>query len=249
MANIKYDFVGKHFVVTGGAQGIGFQIAKNLMQSGAKVSVWDYSAKALENARSELSDFAASVQFTQVNVADYSACTAAASQLTGAIHGLINNAGITRDKSFAKMEEVDFDTVIETNLNGVFNVTKALLGYFDSASQNKRLINIASVVALYGNFGQANYVASKAGVIGLTKTLARELARKGFTVNAVAPGFIQTQMTAAMPPEVLAQMAAKVPVGVLGSTDDIANTCLFLCSDEARYINGAVLSVDGGLVC
>ena len=162
---------------------------------------------------------------------------------------LVNNAGITRDKSFFKMSEEDFQAVIDTNLSGVFNVTKALTEKFRKDSLQKRVINIASVVALYGNFGQTNYVAAKAGVIGMTKTWARELGAKGFTVNAIAPGFTLTSMVKAMPSEVLKTMEAKVPVKRLGSTEDIANACLFLASQEASYVNGAVLSVDGGLVC
>ncbi len=249
MANIKYDFSSKHFVVTGGAQGIGFQIVRSFLESGARVTLWDFSAPALEMAKKELAQFESKLQTTQVNVADHGACLAAAGQLSSPIDGVINNAGITRDKSFAKMETSDFDAVIDTNLGGVFHVTQSLLSKFNSQSKQLRIVNISSVVALYGNFGQTNYVAAKAGVIGMTKTWARELARKGFTVNAIAPGFIETQMTKAMPAEVLAQMSAKVPLAKLGSTDDIAKTCLFLCSDEAGYINGTTISVDGGLVC
>ena len=142
----------------------------------------------------------------------------------------------------------DWNAVINTNLTGLFNVTKTLSEKFNADSKNKRIINISSVVGLYGNFGQTNYAAAKAGVIGMTKTLAKELGRKGFTVNAVAPGFIATAMTNAMPKEVLEQMAAKVPVTRLGSTADIANAVLFLSSDLASYINGTVISVDGGIV-
>ncbi|MGZ3723782.1 MAG: SDR family oxidoreductase, partial [Bdellovibrionales bacterium] len=163
------------------------------------------------------------------------------------LHVLVNNAGITRDKSLAKMTDDDFDKVINTNLTGVYNVTKALLNKFDAA-QPKRIINLASIVALYGNFGQTNYVAAKAGVIGMTKTWARELGKKGFTSNAIAPGFILTKMVAAMPKDVLDGIAAKVPANRLGETRDIANACMFLASEEASYINGAVISVDGGLV-
>jgi 3-oxoacyl-[acyl-carrier protein] reductase len=161
---------------------------------------------------------------------------------------LINNAGITRDKSFAKMGFEDWNAVINTNLTGLFNVTKSLFEKFNANSNQKRIINISSVVGLYGNFGQANYASAKSGVIGFTKTLGKELGRKGFTVNAVAPGFISTAMTQAMPKEVLEAMAAKVPTARLGSTEDIANAVLFLSSEQASYINGTTLSVDGGLV-
>ena len=161
---------------------------------------------------------------------------------------LVNNAGITRDKSFGKMLDADWDAVIQTNLTGVYNVTKGLLEKFNPQTQNKRIITISSVEGIYGNFGQANYAATKAGVIGFTKTLAKELGRKGFAVNAIAPGFIKTAMTNAMPKEVLDAMAAKVPVQRLGEVDDIANACLFLSSQQAGYINGTVISVDGGIV-
>ncbi len=245
----SYNFKNFSLVVTGGAQGIGFQITKDFLAAGAQVSVWDYSADALNIAQDELKEFSDSVSFEQVDVTKVESCHKAASHLKNPIHGLINNAGITRDKSFAKMTTEDFQSVIDTNLGGVFHVTKSLLEKFAQDSQNKRIINISSVVALYGNFGQTNYVASKAGVIGFSKTLARELSRKGFTVNAVAPGFIQTKMVEKMPQEVLKAMAEKVPVGRLGVTRDISNACMFLASAEASYINGTVLSVDGGLVC
>ncbi|MEO0336953.1 MAG: SDR family oxidoreductase, partial [Pseudomonadota bacterium] len=168
---------------------------------------------------------------------------------TGKIDVLINNAGITRDKSFKKMNLEDFQQVINTNLTGLFNVTKSFLDQelFSPDSGRNRIINMASVVALYGNFGQTNYVASKAGVIGMTKTWAKELGRKGFTSNAIAPGFIETPMTAKMPKEVLDGMVSKVPVQRMGQPEDISQTCLFLASEAAGYINGTVISVDGGV--
>jgi 3-oxoacyl-[acyl-carrier protein] reductase len=249
MAKGRYDFGGQHFVVTGGAQGIGFEIVKKFLEAGAHITLWDYSTTALELARTELESFREHLHLRKVNVADHTDCLAAASELARPIDGVINNAGITRDKSLAKMAVSDFEAVIDTNLGGVFHVTQALLSKFKTDSKHLRIVNISSVVALYGNFGQTNYVASKAGVIGMTKTWARELGRKGFTVNAIAPGFIETAMTQAMPSDVLTQMAAKVPLAKLGSPVDIARACLFLCSEDAAYINGAVLSVDGGLVC
>ena len=247
MTNLKYSFAQKNTLVTGGAQGIGFEISKLFLEAGAHVTIADYSQEALDNARRELSAYSANLQTAALNVADRKSCQALADSLPGNLHILVNNAGITRDKSFAKMTDDEFDQVIQTNLTGVYNVTKTLLGKFD-ANGPKRIINLASVVALYGNFGQTNYVAAKAGVIGMTKTWARELGKKGFTSNAIAPGFILTKMTQAMPKEVLDGIAAKVPVARLGETRDIANACLFLASDEASYINGTVLSVDGGLV-
>lgn len=246
MGQVKFQFSDRHVLVTGGAQGIGFEVAKSFLIAGAQVTIADYSEEGLKVAEKELSSFG-SIQAIRVDVTDRTSCQNLAQKLKSPLHVLVNNAGITRDKSFAKMSDADFDAVIQTNLTGVYNVTKTLLEKFDP-NQPKRIINMASVVALYGNFGQTNYVAAKAGVIGMTKTWARELGKKGFTSNAVAPGFIRTKMTEAMPEDVLKGMAAKVPLARLGETSDIANACLFLASDNAAYINGAVISVDGGLV-
>ena len=244
---IQFNLKDKVAVVTGGAQGIGFQIALQYLQAGAKVSIWDYSKDALAAAEKELADFKNQTHFAQVDVTSFESCQKTVAALPWNVDILVNNAGITRDKSFLKMGTVEWDAVINTNLSGLFYVSKSLQEKFNTSSTQKRIINISSVVGLYGNFGQTNYAAAKAGVIGMTKTLGKELGKKGFTVNAIAPGFIQTAMTTAMPKEVLEQMAAKVPVARLGATSDIANACLFLSSDEAGYINGTVISVDGGL--
>lgn len=247
--NIQFKFDGRNAVVTGGAKGIGFALTKRLLDSGAKVAVWDYSTEAIDIARKELAQFSDRLHFAQVDVRDFLSCKTAADATPFPVDILVNNAGITRDKTFKKMTTEDFEAVIETNLTGLFNVTKSLETKFEDARPNKRIINISSVVALYGNFGQTNYVAAKAGVIGLTKTWAREFSRKGFTVNAVAPGFTATDMVAAMPKEAIDGINAKIPLGRMGAPDDIANACMFLASEEAGYINGTVLSVDGGLVC
>ncbi len=248
MDNLKFSFSKTNAVVTGGAQGIGLQIATEFLQAGAQVAIWDFSEQALMEAQKTLASFKDQAVFKRVDVTQRASCAEAAQSLPWSVTVLINNAGITRDKSFAKMTGEDFDAVIQTNLTGLFNVTQALYSQFDSNHAHKRIINISSVVGLYGNFGQTNYAAAKAGVIGMTKTWAKEFGKKNFTVNAIAPGFIQTKMVQAMPAEVLNQMATKVPVSHLGETKDIANACLFLASKEAGYINGAVLSVDGGLV-
>jgi 3-oxoacyl-[acyl-carrier protein] reductase len=248
MSDLNLKFTEKMVIVTGGAQGIGFEITRSFLQAGASVCIWDYSTAALATAKAELSMYADKLQTAQVDVTNRDSVSAAAKSLTKPVDILINNAGITRDKSFAKMTTDDWDAVINTNLTGLFNVTKSVLENFNTTSQQKRIINISSVVGLYGNFGQTNYAAAKAGVIGMTKTWAKELGRKGFTVNAIAPGFIKTAMTNAMPPEVLQGMAAKVAVQRLGETRDIANAAMFLASDAAAYINGTTLSVDGGLV-
>lgn len=243
----QYNFSGKKVLVTGGAQGIGFEITKSFLVSEASVIVWDYNSETLESLKKELNNFSDRLECVQVDVSDAKSCYAAAK--TPNVDVLINNAGITRDKSFAKMTVEDFTQVINTNLTGLFNVTKSLLDQdlFTKTSTNKRIINMASVVGLFGNFGQSNYAAAKAGVIGMTKTWAKELGRKGFTVNAVAPGFISTKMTQAMPEDVLASMVDKVSVKRMGTVQDIANACMFLSSDEASYVNGTVISVDGGL--
>jgi 3-oxoacyl-[acyl-carrier protein] reductase len=254
--NIHYRFEGKGVVVTGGAQGIGLEIARQFLASGASVAIWDYSETALKAAEAELgkdAEFKSRVSLAVVDVTKMASCVSAAAKLPFTLDVLVNNAGITRDKSFVKMTEEEWSAVIDTNLTGLFNVTKSVFEKFggkfgeSGKASPKRIINLASVVALYGNFGQTNYVAAKAGVIGMTKTWAREFGRKGFTVNAIAPGFIETRMTAAMPKEVIDAMVAKVSVGRMGQTSDIAAACLFLASEEASYTNGTVLSVDGGL--
>ncbi len=244
----KYYFNGQQIVVTGGAGGIGFEIVTQFLKSGATVEVWDYSTKAMASAAELLREFEGRVKFTEVNVSEMSSCTKAAAKLSREIDVLVNNAGITRDKSFKKMSSEEWDQVIGTNLTGVFNVTKSIFDKFNSKSANKRIINISSIVAIFGNFGQSNYVACKAGVIGLTKTWAREFAKLGITVNAIAPGFIETAMTKQMPEEVIQSMAEKVPLKRMGQSLDIANACLFLASSDASYVNGVVLGVDGGLV-
>ena len=248
MATMQFRFENKKIVVTGGARGIGFEIAHQFLLSGATVNIWDQSPERLEQARIQLASFGARVLFTQVDVSSLASCETAAQTVTFDLDILVNNAGITRDKTLANLSGEDFDQVVNTNLGGVFYVTKALLAKFSAGTAPKRIINLASVVAHNGNFGQTNYVAAKAGVIGMTKTWARELARKGFTSNAIAPGFTLTPMVEAMPKKSRDRMVDKIPTGRLGQPLDIANACLFLASDEAAYVNGTVLCVDGGLV-
>lgn len=248
MSQIQFQFQNKTAVITGGAQGIGFQIALQFLQAGAQVSIWDFSEQALSTAKAELQKFAAQLHVAKVDVGNRESCAQAVTNLPWAVDILVNNAGITRDKSFVKMTADDWDAVISTDLTGLFNVTKAMQEKFNAQSTQKRIINISSVVGVYGNFGQTNYAAAKAGVIGMTKTLGKELGRKGWTVNAIAPGFIQTAMTKAMPKEAIDMMTAKVPVSRLGQTNDIANAVMFLSSEEASYINGITLHVDGGIV-
>ncbi|HEX6288222.1 MAG TPA: 3-oxoacyl-ACP reductase FabG [Herpetosiphonaceae bacterium] len=246
-------------VVTGGANGIGYATSLTFAQAGASVAVWDYNDEAGQRAVEALDGIGAQALFCKVNVAsqpDVEAAVAATLERFGRIDILINNAGITRDAQLVKVKdgevvgklsEDDFDRVIAVNLKGVFNCTQAVVPTM-IRQRYGRIVNAASVVGLYGNFGQTNYVASKSGVIGMTKVWSRELGRRGITVNAVAPGFIATEMTQGMPEHVLSAMVEHTPVGRIGQPQDIANAYLFLVSDEASFISGTVLSVDGGLI-
>ncbi len=236
-------------IITGGSAGIGKAATIKFAQEGATVIFWARNAEKGKKLEEELKAQGLNVEFDAVDTSDLQHVEEAAKRVFdkyGKIDILINNAGITNDSTFKKMTAEKWQSVIDVNLTGVFYVTKAVSPYMLEAGYG-RIINTSSVVALYGNFGQANYVATKAGLIGMTKTLAREFGRKGVTVNAVAPGFIMTDMVAKMPEEVLKGMEAKVPVNRLGQPEEIASAYLFLASDEAAYISGAVLSVDGGI--
>jgi 3-oxoacyl-[acyl-carrier protein] reductase len=246
-------------IITGGANGIGRQTALTFAQAGAAVAVWDLAEEAGAAVVREIEAAGGRAAFWRVNVArqaEVEAAVAATEARLGPVDILINNAGITRDAQLvkvkqgrveARMSEADFDAVIAVNLKGAFNCAQAVAPGM-IARGHGRIISAASVVGLYGNFGQTNYAATKAGVIGMTRVWARELGKRGVTANAVAPGFIGTEMTRAMPEAVLQGMVARTPVGRLGAPEDIAYAYLFLASDAAGFINGAVLSVDGGLV-
>jgi len=241
---------GKVVIVTGGARGIGRRAVERFAQEGAKVLLWDFDAESGERTASELSEQGLEVSFQQVNVASWDNVEAAAKEgfeRYGRLDVLVNNAGITRDASLLKMSPEAWQQVIDVNLTGVFHCTKAVSPYLVKQGSG-RIINTSSVVGIYGNFGQTNYVAAKSGVIGMTKVWARELGRKGILVNAVAPGFIKTEMTDAVPQKVIDIMTSKTPVGRMGSPDDIANAYLFLASELSNFVNGTTLSVDGGLV-
>lgn len=236
-------------IITGGTAGIGAAAAKKFAQEGAKVTVWARNAEKGKAFVEVMAKEGYTICFDAVDTSNYEQVVAATKRVfdaNGKIDILINNAGITNDSTLKKMTPEQWQSVIDINLTGTFYCTKAVNQYMVEAGWG-RIINVSSVVGLYGNFGQTNYVATKAGVIGMTKTLCRELGKKGVTVNAVAPGFIATDMVAKMPEDVLAGMVAKVPVGRLGKPEDIANAFCFLASDEAAYVNGAVLSVDGGM--
>jgi 3-oxoacyl-[acyl-carrier protein] reductase len=236
-------------IITGGADGIGKAASQRFAAEGAIVVIWDLNREKGEALSNELTKLGGRVSFMEVNTADYEAVQTAADEVIssfGRIDILINNAGITRDSSLKKMSPQQWQQVIDVNLSGVFYCCKAVADNM-VANGFGRIINTSSVVALYGNFGQTNYVAAKAGLIGITKTLARELGRKGITVNAVAPGFIATEMVAKMPENILQGMKDKTPTGRLGTPEEIAAAYAFLASSEAGFINGAVLSVDGGI--
>lgn len=228
-------------LVTGAAQGIGKAIAAKLAEAGAKVIVSDINLELATQTAQELNGTA-----IKLNVADLKEVEAEVSKL-GKIDILVNNAGITKDGLFIRMKKEDWDLVLSINLTGVFNLCKTISPLMMKQRSGK-IINIASIVGEMGNIGQANYAASKAGVIGLTKTLARELATRGVTVNAIAPGFIQTAMTDKIPEEVKEKMKAQIPMGKLGQPEDIANTVLFLASSSADYITGQVINVNGGML-
>lgn len=242
--------LNKTAIITGGAKGIGRATAAKFIAEGAHIAIWDIDEKAGQAAAVALETPNRKVRFYRVDTTDLAAVTDATAQVQEEfkrIDVLINNAGITRDASLKKMSAQQWQQVIDVNLTGVFNCTKAVFPYM-AEQGNGCILNASSVVALYGNFGQTNYVASKAGVIGMTQVWAREFGRKGITVNAVAPGFVNTEMMQTVPDEILDDLRARTPLGRLGDAEDIANAYAFLASDEARFITGTVLSVDGGLI-
>jgi len=236
-------------IVTGGAQGIGKATVTKFIDEGASVVIWDVDDNKGNQLESELSS-KGKTKFMKVNVAKFDEVEKSVQSVIaefGRIDILVNNAGILRDATLAKMTPEQWQQVIDVNLTGVFNCTKCVAPFMIEKLYG-RIINATSVVGIYGNFGQTNYVATKSGVIGMTKVWARELGRKGINVNAIAPGFIATEMVASMPEKIITMMKEKTPVGRLGTPEDIANGYLFLSSDEASFINGTVLSIDGGVI-
>jgi len=238
-------------VVTGAGRGIGHAIAVRLASEGARVaSVSRTEANANKTADEINAARADASKAYAVDVADHAAVQKIGAQILddfGRVDILVNNAGVTRDGLSMRMSVEDWDTVLNTNLKGAFNFTQALMRPMIK-QRSGRIINISSISGLIGNAGQANYAASKAGLIGLTKTLARELASRGITVNAVAPGLIETDMTTVLSEEIRQSILQKVPLGKLGQPDDIAGAVAYLASAEAKYITGQVLAVDGGMV-
>jgi len=237
-------------VVTGAGRGIGRAIALKFAAEGADIVCVSRTAENSEKVAGEVRALGRRAWAHAVDVSDSAAVVAAAEAILkdcGKVDILVNNAGITRDGLLMRMSDEDWDTVLDTNLKGAFLFTKAFTRAF-LKQRAGRIINVASVLGLIGNAGQCNYTASKAGLIGFTKAVAKELASRGITVNALAPGFIETDMTAAIKDEMKAELLKQIPLGALGQPEDIANAALFLASPAARYITGQVLTVDGGMV-
>lgn len=241
---------GKVALVTGASRGIGREIALTLAKEGATVIInYNGSKERAEEVKNTIESTGGSASIYQCNVSDFQACEEMIKNLVkefGHIDILVNNAGITKDNLIMKMKEEDFDAVLNINLKGTFNTIRHLSRQMLKQRSGK-IINISSISGILGNAGQANYAASKAGVIGLTKTMARELASRGITVNAVAPGFVDTEMTEVLSEEVKEAACRQIPLGRFGKPSDIANMVAFLASDKADYITGQVLSVDGGM--
>lgn len=237
-------------VVTGAGRGIGRAIALKFATEGADVVCVSRTAENSEKVAAEIRALGRKAWAHAVDVADSAAVTAAGEKILaecGKVDILVNNAGVTRDGLLMRMSDADWDTVLNTNLKGAFHFTRAFARGFIK-QRSGRIINVASVIGLIGNAGQCNYAASKAGLIGFTKSTAKELASRGITVNALAPGFIETDMTAVLKPEMKAELLKVIPLNTLGSPDDIAHAALFLASPGARYVTGQVLTVDGGMV-
>jgi 3-oxoacyl-[acyl-carrier protein] reductase len=237
-------------VVTGAGRGIGRAIALKFASEGADVVVVSRTQENSEKVAAEIRALGRRAWAHAVDVADAAAVNAAAEKIlaeTTQVDLLVNNAGVTRDGLLMRMSDADWDTVVNTNLKGAFLVTKAFSRAMIKARRGC-IVNISSVIGLIGNAGQCNYAASKAGVIGFTQSVARELAGRGIRVNAIAPGFIQTDMTSVLKEEMKAALLKQIPLGRLGEAEDIADAALFLASPAARYITGQVLTVDGGMV-
>jgi len=242
---------GKVALVTGGSRGIGRAIAELFAAQGAKVAInYAGNVKAAEETKAAIEAAGGEALLVQANVADADAVEKMVQTVTdafGTIDILVNNAGITRDGLLMRMKEDDFDAVINTNLKGVFHCTKTVAKLM-MKKRSGHIINMASVVGLIGNAGQTNYAAAKAGVIGFTKSAAKELAARGITVNAIAPGFIETDMTASLPDKVKEATLAGIPMKKLGKPEQVATAALFLATDCSSYITGQVIHVDGGMV-
>ena len=251
LEGVNKTLEGKVAVVTGASRGIGKAIACRLAQQGALVVInYNGSQARAEEVKTEIEANGGKAVLEQCDVANYEACEAFVQKVIkeqGSLDILVNNAGITKDGLLARMSEADFEAVLNTNLKGTFHTMRFAARQM-LKQRSGRIINLASVVGVTGNAGQANYAASKAGIIGLTKSAAREMASRGITVNAVAPGFIETDMTAVLPEKVKEASVAQIPLGHFGKPEDVAQAVAFLASEAAGYITGQVLHVDGGMV-
>lgn len=245
------DLSGKVALVTGASRGIGRMIAITLAKQGARVIVnYNGSKERAEEVVATIVEMGGQAEAIGCNVSDYQACEQMVADILAKyskVDILVNNAGITKDNLLMRMSEQEYDQVLDTNLKGAFNTIRHLSKNFLKQRSGK-IINISSVSGVAGNAGQANYAASKAGLIGMTKSVAKELGKRGICANAVAPGFIETEMTDALPEEIKNQMKTQIPLGRMGQTEDVAELVAFLASDRANYITGQVICVDGGMV-
>lgn len=241
----------KYALITGATRGIGKQIAITLAKQGYNIALnYRKENEELENTKKEIEEIGVQVLAVKGDVANFEDCENFVKQVIerfGQIDVLVNNAGITKDMLLMRMKKEDFEQVIDTNLVGTFNVTKNVVPYMMKA-RSGRIINISSVVGISGNAGQTNYSASKAGIIGFTKSLAKEIASRNILVNAVAPGFIETNMTDVLKDDVKQEIAKNIPLKRMGTTQDVANVVKFLASDDSSYITGQVINVDGGML-
>jgi 3-oxoacyl-[acyl-carrier protein] reductase len=237
-------------LITGGARGIGQAIAMTFAREGADIVVADVNLQIAQKTASEIEGLGRKALALEMDVTNYDLVEAGINKILdkmGKVDILVNNAGITKDNLVLRMSQADWDAVINVNLKGTFNCIKAVSRPMVK-QRSGRIISIASIIGLMGNPGQANYAASKAGIIALTKTIAKELASRNINANAVAPGFIQTEMTAKLPEDIKKKMLEAIPLAKLGTPQDVANVCLFLASDESSYITGQTITIDGGMV-
>ena len=240
------DFTGKTVIVTGSARGIGRSIAERFAKAGAKVVISDIDEAAVRQTAGEMPGEAVGIKADVTKADEVEKLIAGAQEQFGQVDVVVNNAGITRDTLMIRMDEKDWDMVLDINLKGAFLVTKSAAKVM-MKQRSGRIVNVSSVVGLFGNAGQANYSASKAGLLGLTKSAAKELGARGVTVNAVAPGYIETEMTKQLPEAAKNAFLDRTTIKRAGTPDDVASAVLFLASDEAAYITGHVIAVDGGM--
>jgi 3-oxoacyl-[acyl-carrier protein] reductase len=237
-------------LITGGARGIGRSIAMVFAREGADIVVADVNLESASKTAAEIEGLGRKALALELDVTDFAKVEDGVNKILdklGKVDILVNNAGITKDNLLLRMSQAEWDAVINVNLKGTFNCIKAVSRPMVK-QRSGRIISIASIIGLMGNWGQANYAASKAGIIALTKTVAKELASRNINANSVAPGFIQTDMTAKLPEEVKRKMMEAIPMAKLGTPEDVANVCLFLASDESSYVTGQTITVDGGMV-